>query len=90
MDGQNSKNIKRIEKDNRIYNIILQISPDSYPCQIARSHTYMGLKNILDSVKQMPGEFLEAKSPSEKAAFGRNRSILEDAVDILERENSKR
>ena len=90
MIGQNTENLRKIEEYIRTYSIIIRILPDSDPGQIARSHTYAGLKETLDSARLIPSEFLEAKTPNEKVAFERNFSILEDAVSILEREKSKK
>jgi len=90
MVGQNTEDLRKIEEYIRTYNIIVRILPDSDPSQIAKSHTYSGLKDTLDSARLIPKEFLEARTPNEKAAFERNFSILEDAVNILERERSRK
>ena len=88
MVGQNTENLRKIEEYNRTYNIIIQILPDSDPGQIARSHTYTGLNDTLNSARLIPKGFLEARTPQEKTAFERNFLILEDAVNILERKHS--
>jgi len=90
MVGENTEDLRKITEYTCAYDTVMKISPDSNPYALANHHTPVGLKHFLNLVRQIPQTFLDAKSPREKAAFERNKAILEDVFGILERGQSAR